>query len=685
MPTFTGSITGGAPSLYKFELIITETGYSIAGNYTDYSYTLRIRRTASTPYSSTWGSSTYSLNINGTIASGTGFSLNFPAGGPMTQNLRTGTRRVTHNSDGTKSINMSASFTSGTSAIGNGSLSVNNWTLRTIPRASQPSVSGPVTVSGSGGSLTINTNKLASFTHDLTYSFGALVDQPITTGVVDSYNWSVPASILNQIPNATSGSGTIKCVTKSGSTVIGTKSVSFTVNVHEDVKPNMAGVTFDLDEGTTSPNVAALVGAFVQGHSKLDYTLSGAVGANGSTITKYELLVGTQVIGGATGLTAPLSVSGTVPVTARVTDSRGRVNTKSTNITVLAWEAPKINSTDFQRSTGLTPNPEGTDILITINASVSSLVSGTQKNVLKYKTLTRDHGETSWTVPPAVVRNNITHGSITMSLSYYISGPFPILESHDVRVEISDLFATSNRMTTVGVAAVVMHVTPDGLMGFGKYWEQGYDFADDVYANGNLLLPAASNAETQAGAIVNKAVTPASLASRTATESRTGISEIATQAETDAGTDDTRFVTPKKLRGTLALPPIGIWYHNGSLSISAGSWTDIAGSGVQFDIDRPLRVMISLNAWLVASAGELRVGVAGSGADSFSPITAGWGAVMYRSPVETNGTAQRTSTWSRDIPAGITTFRVQAYQTGGGTKQVNYPAMYITPVAWLDE
>jgi hypothetical protein len=65
------------------------------------------------------------------------------------------------------------------------------------------------------------------------------------------------------------------------------------------------------------------------------------------------------------------------------------------------------------------------------------------------------------------------------------------------------------------------------------------------------LVYLATNAETQAGTDSNKAVTPASLSSRTATETRTGIAEIATDAETAAGTDDTRIVTPLKLKTLL--------------------------------------------------------------------------------------------------------------------------------------
>lgn len=61
----------------------------------------------------------------------------------------------------------------------------------------------------------------------------------------------------------------------------------------------------------------------------------------------------------------------------------------------------------------------------------------------------------------------------------------------------------------------------------------------------------ATSAETQSGTVTNKAVTPQGLASRSATETRTGLAEIATQTEVNTGTDDLRIVTPLKLKTLL--------------------------------------------------------------------------------------------------------------------------------------
>jgi len=61
------------------------------------------------------------------------------------------------------------------------------------------------------------------------------------------------------------------------------------------------------------------------------------------------------------------------------------------------------------------------------------------------------------------------------------------------------------------------------------------------------MLVIATQTETNAGTDDTKVVTPKKLHNRTATTTRRGIAEIATQTETNAGTDDTRIVTPKKL------------------------------------------------------------------------------------------------------------------------------------------
>ena len=73
---------------------------------------------------------------------------------------------------------------------------------------------------------------------------------------------------------------------------------------------------------------------------------------------------------------------------------------------------------------------------------------------------------------------------------------------------------------------------------------QGYLTAS-TSAKGVVEL--ATNAETQTGSDTTRAVTPAGLASVVASESLAALAEIATQGEADAGTDDAKIITPLKL------------------------------------------------------------------------------------------------------------------------------------------
>lgn len=77
----------------------------------------------------------------------------------------------------------------------------------------------------------------------------------------------------------------------------------------------------------------------------------------------------------------------------------------------------------------------------------------------------------------------------------------------------------------------------------------------------------ATNTEVLAGTDATKAVTPASLSARTATDTRTGLLELATNTEVLAGTDTSRAVTPAGLRAALTQLPGRNRAINGDMAV----------------------------------------------------------------------------------------------------------------------
>jgi hypothetical protein len=76
--------------------------------------------------------------------------------------------------------------------------------------------------------------------------------------------------------------------------------------------------------------------------------------------------------------------------------------------------------------------------------------------------------------------------------------------------------------------------------------ETAFDKLPTLTGNGDEVVVVNAGAT----ALVSKTITDlvAGNAALSATETTSGVAEVATQAETDAGADDTRIVTPKKLR-----------------------------------------------------------------------------------------------------------------------------------------
>lgn len=479
MPTYWGPSNGTG----QLRLDVSWT-QNVAGNYTDVS--------ASLYYVGQWAASSGSavgLAMSGNQVAYWTADLSLPTGTTL---LTYGTLRHNHEADGTKLASVQGALTMPFIGM---SLSVDTglFSLPTIPRATTPNWSGSFTA---GTAKTINLPRAsASFTHAVTYTFGS-ASGTIASNATTSATWTPPLTLLNQIPNAVSGTGTIKVVTKDGSTTVGTKTANFTLTAGSGIVPTVGEVRWDDDNTTVRDNI----GVFLQNLSRVKGYVDDASGVYGSTIRTKNVRVSGTLIG--EGVPIQPQIAGTITASGEVTDSRGRVGSLSKNFTVVAYSPPSLGTNSWSVDRANSSNvvdSQGTYLRIDLHAEAKSLeVGGIQKNALNVRVFTRPASGGAW------VARNVINPGLTHNGAIQVSGgaAFPLSQSFDVKVELRDNtgIAPTIHQTVISTATVTLDMR-GVTVGVGKYHERGtLDVAgdgyavnwmadDDVYAGGAVLCP----------------------------------------------------------------------------------------------------------------------------------------------------------------------------------------------------
>lgn len=427
-----------------------------------------------------WSLSIYGRSDNSITINGTAQIYESPAvNGTGTHLLGTVTQTVNHNSDGTKSLTMSAVFYIRATLSGTYYESITasaNITLDSIARAS--SVSTPNATMGSATAIAIS-RASSSFTHTLTYTFGTAAGTIATKTTSTSVSWTPPLSLASQIPKAVTGTCTVTCTTYNGSTKIGSKTCTLTLTVPASIKPTITSLTAARVDGA----VPGTWGIYVQTKSKATLTINGAAGSYGSTISSYSITGGGYTSTASSFTTGFLNTSGTVTFTATVTDSRGRVSAAATvSISVVAYSPPSFASYLSQRclSNG-TVNDDGTYIRGLVSYSYASCSS---KNTITRATYYKKASDTAWTNANAAFSSGTAFtfggGNISTETSY------------DIKYTLTDAFTTIAIQDIVSTAAVVMDFKRGGKgVAVGKVSEKDntFEVAEDwdVRVYGKLL------------------------------------------------------------------------------------------------------------------------------------------------------------------------------------------------------
>lgn len=480
-----GSFTGTTNSTLITPKIVWSGVQSVDGNYTDITATLYYSRT-NTGYT-TYGTWSGSITINGTKNSGTKYI-------EITYNSNTialtAKTRVYHNSDGTKSITISALGAISGTSLSSTTISA-TVTLTTIPRATTPTFSASSVNMGSA--VTINLNRASSgFTHTLSYSFGSLSGQTsglsASSGVGTSSTFTPPLTLANQIPSATSGTCTVTCKTYSGSILIGTKTATLTLKVPTSVVPTISSVS--VTEATTG--LAAKFGAFIQNKSTLSVEIT-ASGTYSSTITSYRTTIGSSVYTSDKFTTGIIATANELTMNTVVIDSRGRTATYSKSINVLEYTPPVINGFSAWRITSAgAASDDGTKLAVQMSYAIASLG---EKNDMSYSL--------KWSKDPTKPKELTSFASGDASESYsgtqtFTSSTDPTLSTenaYQVRLEVSDYFQTVAYEVQVPTAFTLMDFNATGKgMAIGKVSEKdAFEIGMSVYL---------STLETSAGNIL---------------------------------------------------------------------------------------------------------------------------------------------------------------------------------------
>lgn len=354
---------------------------------------------------------------------------------------------------------------------GPGDLNVGPYTITLDPidNASTFNFSKNV-VLGSALDISI-TKKTPSARHTLRYSWYGL-NGTLSENIDTSYKWMIPESFANDIPNSSSGWGTIFLDTYIGGKLINTQSKTFTAGLSLNrIKPSFSEIAL-ADANEKTRNVTQSDRHYVSVLSKIYARFDNVEAKYGATITKYfmEIVGNNNTISASNGTFREISVNKDTQFTLRgyVEDSRGlRSDWYETTITVLNYFSPTLKF-EVTRS-------GATSSTLTIKrfAKVAPLtVNGVQKNPMKLTFTTRTVDSGTEIIDNGGAGGNWSQISEFNASNANLGNSYPADTSYIVVGKLEDKFTSVSFQVTVPSDRIVMSYDKEGI-GINKYRERG--------------------------------------------------------------------------------------------------------------------------------------------------------------------------------------------------------------------
>lgn len=355
-----------------------------------------------------------------------------------------------------------------------GYLSTTNCTAITIDRAAAPSSIQEI-VGGGGTTDYTPTVKWtpydSSFKFKVKYAYGSWGGftsdfiSPNTTAQFPYSEYTITGASVAPYMSSSSATFTATLYTyDSGGNYIGESSAGFTVTLNPNTYKPTASVNAFSDAGGIVPSSW---GIFVQGKSKLSFTVSASASA-GSSIpqTGYSTTVNGKTYTTTSITTDWLSSSGSANLT--VTDSRGRTGTASSGYTVVAYATPDIDLIGYRAGSSGTADGNGQYYHYIISGHIQSCKNGsTEKNsvseikigykvagsssAFSYETISATMGSTSNNRVAFTAEGTVFGGNLSTANNY------------EIRAYLKDgLGIESYDTESVGAAFKLLSYTADG-------------------------------------------------------------------------------------------------------------------------------------------------------------------------------------------------------------------------------
>lgn len=344
--------------------------------------------------------------------------------------LGSGTLTIPHNEDGTKSITIRARLTN-VADQGDIDWFYGTVTLTNIPRASSIN---SVNVTELGQPINVNINKkVDGFKHRVWWQINDSGWVDLGNGHDTNVQFTVPIDYANRITNSENGSLDVCVRTYQDNNQIGEDVYKRGLNIRvpSSIVPTLN--TISIVERTAKIAESIPSGNYIKDKSIIRVTAEGALGVYGSKIVSTEITVDDLIVRSNTG-DFPANKAGTITVTAKVTDSRGRIATKSTTIKVLDYYSPRIIAFLANR----TGNGTNKTIMANVIANVSPLmIDGVNKNPYTLKIQYSEKKANRWL--DAITFKNESTEKINRQID--CGAFYDLAKAYNIRVMIQDKFS----------------------------------------------------------------------------------------------------------------------------------------------------------------------------------------------------------------------------------------------------